>query len=441
MKRLGTGPSDGIQGFGKTAIVHVEPDLSGYAEQVATVAGDPSTVPAAVASSGVAEVAAFPNTFQGFNWALLHLRDLYAPNVQLAFHVSPWATGTDVGSSHDPSLDAQAIGSVAGGFAAAAGVSTPGPSTSTYDLLFTDVLDRDAGLYSYAYSNPDRWWDRLNGTFPNFARWEQWIAGVVQATASKPLMVWQIPVGNQYFQSENNTDGHYQDNRVEYFFSHLDELRQVGIVGLLFGGGGVGSTSFTDAHGDGVTNPPAICTSDGLSSGQICNNHSSSVADDDGGFLRMSAQQYYANPIPLDASSTTPIVPTAPASARAQLASPPLQIDLGATALRPTTVIPGQKVSVAQDTITSADGTIQLDIELYDSSGAQVFQKVVPNQPVLVGFIGSASTDFTVPDDLEPGTYTLKVAAFSGDGSNVYASRDSAARLIVISAPAVPDDE
>src|SRR5947209_3317634 len=33
MQRLGSGTYGGIAGFGKTAIVHVEPDLSGYAEQ------------------------------------------------------------------------------------------------------------------------------------------------------------------------------------------------------------------------------------------------------------------------------------------------------------------------------------------------------------------------------------------------------------------------
>ena len=38
----------------------------------------------------------------------------------------------------------------------------------------------------------------------------------------------------------------------------------------------------------------SFCTSDGLSSGQICNNHTSTVSDDDGGYMRMEGQQYYA---------------------------------------------------------------------------------------------------------------------------------------------------
>jgi hypothetical protein len=41
------------------------------------------------------------NTFRGFMLALQHLRDVYAPNVLLAFHVSDWAAGQDVGSSRN----------------------------------------------------------------------------------------------------------------------------------------------------------------------------------------------------------------------------------------------------------------------------------------------------------------------------------------------------
>ena len=103
MQRLGPGTYNSIAGYGKTAIVHVEPDLSGYAMQAVldnnghcysycTAQGNnPAYLTAAVQNTGVSQVAAYPNTYQGFNWALLHLRDLYAPNVLLAFHISGWA--------------------------------------------------------------------------------------------------------------------------------------------------------------------------------------------------------------------------------------------------------------------------------------------------------------------------------------------------------------
>jgi len=318
MKRLGSGTYDGGAGFGKTAIVHVEPDLSGFAEQAVLdnskcygycggQGNNPALLHAAVANSGDGDVAGYPDTYQGFNGALLHLRDLYAPNVRLAVHVSNWATIKDIGSSTDPTLDANALGQEAGSFAAQSGA---------YDLIFNDVADRDAGYYKYVYNNPNAWWDKLNVTFPNFHRWEAYI-GAVHSATGKPVMIWQIPEGNQYFDTENNTNGHYQDNRAEYFFGHMDELARAGVIGLLFGAGNGGSTVNTDGMNDGVTNPPSLCTSDGVSSGQVCDTHTSTVSDDDGGYLRMAGQQYYASgDYSLTGSSpatatNTPVPPTA----------------------------------------------------------------------------------------------------------------------------------
>jgi len=56
---------------------------------------------------------------------------------------------------------------------------------SEYDLLFNDVLDRDAGYYQYVYGDASHWWDRLNVSFPNFHRWESYL-GAVSSTV-KPL--------------------------------------------------------------------------------------------------------------------------------------------------------------------------------------------------------------------------------------------------------------
>ena len=163
--------------------------------------------------------------------------------------------------------------------------------------MTNDVLDRDAGYYKDVYGQ-NRWWDRLNVTFPNFHRWEDYVAAFT-AASGRPAMIWQIPLGNQYFQTENNTDGHYQDNRAEYFFAHPQELVDVGVIALLFGRGNGGSTTYTDDKGDGITNPASFCTTDGVSSGQICNDHVSAVSDDDGGYLRMAADAYYQAPVHL----------------------------------------------------------------------------------------------------------------------------------------------
>lgn len=309
MQRLGAATADGIAGYGGTAVVHVEPDLSGYAEQAVQTPGncygyclgvgnDPSLLHASVASSGDPDVAGYADTYQGFNLALLHLRDRYAPNVKLAFHVSNWSTGRDIGSDPDPTLDGAGQGNLAGAFAAASGVRSAPAGTSTYDLVFNDVDDRDAGYYQYVLGRANAFWDRLNVTVPDFTRWEQFL-GAVTATTQRHAVVWQVPLGNQWSRSENNSAGHYQDNRVEYFFAHPIELRSAGVIAVLFGRGNAGSTTNTDAQADGVTNPAQICTSDGLSSGTVCNTHVATVSDDDGGYLRTAAGQYYAAPLPI----------------------------------------------------------------------------------------------------------------------------------------------
>ena len=68
----------------------------------------------------------------------------------------------------------------------------------------------------------------------------------------------------------------------------------MGIVGLLFGRGNEGSTTHHDNGRDGITNPQPLCTSDGLSSGQLCAVRESAFPDDDGGYLRLAAAGYFA---------------------------------------------------------------------------------------------------------------------------------------------------
>jgi hypothetical protein len=48
-----------------------------------------------------------------------------------------------------------------------------------------------------------------------------------------------------------------------------------------------------------VSNPSQTCTRDGTSGKQRCSSHRSTVADDDGGYLRMAARDYYRSPVGL----------------------------------------------------------------------------------------------------------------------------------------------
>lgn len=310
MKRLGPHSYGGVQGFGHDVIVHVEPDLSGYAELAVRdpqnhcfgfcvhAGNDPSLLHVAVAASQYPPLHGYPNTYRGFNLALLRIRDVYAPNVRLAFHVSDWATGTDVNSATSPQIDATRLGTLAGQFAARAGVRQIARGTSTYDLIFNDVSNKDAAYYTNVLGKP-RFWDQANRTFPDFHRWESYVSAASTA-AGRPVIVWQIPIGNQLLRSENNTVGHYQDNRVQYFLSHVRELARAHVVGLLFGAATAQATSNVDTQADGVTNPPIVCNSDGWSTGRIvCTSQVATVADDDGGYLRARARAYYRAPLAL----------------------------------------------------------------------------------------------------------------------------------------------
>lgn len=281
---------DKARAFGKPVIVHIEPDLAGYMQQrVLDSTNSAANIPAAVAASGHADAAGLPDTFQGFNWALLRMRDRYAPNVLLAAHVSAWSTRIDIGSSSDPNLNMAQITAKTTAFLASAGINTAPAGVSSYDLLFFDPLDRDAAYYQYVYGDGGaRWWDTTNQRFPNFARYHSYIKGVTAGT-SRRAMLWQVPIGNTIMRSENNTAGHYQDNRVQYWLGgypqdgHLQALADAGVVALLFGAGAGQQSSYDDSTGDGVTNPAPINGNTGVAS----------VSDDDGGYLRSVAARYY----------------------------------------------------------------------------------------------------------------------------------------------------
>ena len=120
--------------YGRPVIVHVEPDMWAYMEQ--SYGTNAAAAPVSVASSGFGEVAGFDDNASGFAKALVHLRDAYAPNVVLAWHVSAWATGVDLKLND---ADPYAIAGEISSFYRSLG--------APFDLLFFDPSDRDAGFY------------------------------------------------------------------------------------------------------------------------------------------------------------------------------------------------------------------------------------------------------------------------------------------------------
>ena len=289
------------QAYGRQVIVHVEPDLWGYLEQRAGPGGSPASLAAQVGSSGFADVAGIPDTAQGFAWALLKLRDKYAPAVALGIHASLWASGPDLATDTRTSVDPNQVADATAAFLNASGVAN-NPYGSTFDLVFNDVADHDAAWYG----DNSHWWDRNDVTVPNFARWLTFMTRM-RADTNRPLVVWQVPVGNQYFLTMNNTNGHFQDNRAEYFLSHTGALASAGIQAVLFGSGNANQTTYTDAMADGITNNNGTPTSGFQCS--ACNTHVSQYADDDGGYLRIFVGRYYQPAAPPAPGAYHPMTP------------------------------------------------------------------------------------------------------------------------------------
>lgn len=272
---------------GTMVVLHVEPDMWGYMQQRAT-ADNAASVPVKVAATGTAELTGLPDTAVGFAQAVKRLRDQYAPNVVLAYHLSIWGTNNDIiyGNYTDAQVDALAARSAA--FYASLGTN--------FDIAFVDQLDRDAGFKQVIDGNPDAWYDAAD-----YARTVRYYGDFVAAT-QKRLVVWQIPYGNTKMRAMNNTWNHYQDNHAEWLLdeparTHLAAYVNAGVVAFMFGGGASGTTCACDAAGDGVTNPAPING----------NTLASLNADDDGGFFRQKAAAYYAaGAMPLTGPIPTP---------------------------------------------------------------------------------------------------------------------------------------
>ena len=214
-----------------------------------------------------------PDTMAGLAQAVVRLRDRYAPNVLLGWHLSVWGTKVDIALSNPSNAVLDALAARSAAFYASLG--------ARFDLTFSDPSDRDAGFKQKIYGDGGAsWW-----TPGDFARDARFLAGFSRA-AGQRIALWQIPLGNTLMRAMDNTWGHFQDNRVQWLLGdrrHLKAFRRAGVIALLFGGGADGTTCACDARHDGVTNPAPVNG----------NRRRSSSADDDGGYFRRLVRAYY----------------------------------------------------------------------------------------------------------------------------------------------------
>lgn len=262
-------------------VLHVEPDLWGFLHQ--RIAGDDAAdVPIVVGSAGLPELADLPDDLRGFAQAVVRLRDGYAPNVLLGYHVSAWGAGTDpfLSNSSDATVDDLARREAV--FYRSLGAD--------FDLVFAEFSDRDSGFRHQVYGDKGRsWWDA-----DDFNRHLRFLSRITDLT-EKRIVLWQIPYGNTRMRVMNNTWNHFQDNRVEWLLddgdrAHLREYLNAGVIAFLFGRGADGATDASDASNDGMADPPPVNG----------NDRPSLNADDDGGYFAERAAAYYRDgPLPL----------------------------------------------------------------------------------------------------------------------------------------------
>ena len=376
--------------YSQTIIVDIEPDLWGYIQQ-ASSGDDGASVPAAVASSGDADVAGLPNNADGFARAFIKLRDKYAPNVLLGYELSMWGTMTDPITQNTPLANIDALAARSAAFQRSLGAA--------FDVVFTDPADRDAAFDQIVNGDGGvSWWDDTD-----YARFDRYVSGFVSGVGLR-MVLWQIPLGNTKMRAMNNIWGHYQDNHVQRWFddataTHLAATVNSGVIAMLFGGGADGTTSATDARHDGVTNPSPING----------NSLVSYNADDDGGYCRHQVNAYYAAgamPLPGSTFATSATV--------------------GSGAILQT-----QSQSITSTAVSTEPTTVLVDVQLFGPTGSLVTHWAHDNVALTAGNAQSFTDHWSAGSSPIAGTYTVKIAIEPAGGGSQLDFNSSAARFTV----------
>jgi len=371
-------------------VLHVEPDLWGYIEQATGTADDASLVPASVASSGDAALGDLPTTAAGFARAIVRLRDQLAPNVILAYHLSVWGTNVDISYSNSSDAQVDALAARAAAFYQSLGAS--------FDIAFTDIGDRDADFKKLVYGDGGAaWWDDAD-----FARYARFVAGFVAGTG-KRVVVWQIPLGNTRMKAMDDTWGHYQDNRVEWFLddpsgTHLAMWRDAGAVALLYGGGADGTTCACDAQGDGVTNPSPINGNLGASLS----------ADDDGGYFAARSAAYYA---------AGPLSLVGGAGGGGAGGTPPSAHWTTSASARPTSLARRHTVTITAHVRVTIATRAVVRIDIYDPGGHLAHRWTAAVRTYAAGTTVTLRSSWSIGATRRLGTYVVKVRVYRSTGT------------------------
>lgn len=265
-----------LRDAGGPSVVHIEPDLWGYAQQ--RHGDDAAHTPAVVGSTGLPDLEGLPDDLTGVARAVVRLRNRIAPGVVLGYGLSIWGTDKDIAISNEPDHVVDDL--------AQRSVRFYRSLQAPFDTVFGEFNDRTSGYAQLRSGLPadQAWWDRAD-----FARHLRFMGHVHNGTR-KPLVMWQIPLGNTVMRSSDNTTRHYQDNRVQWLldpahqYRKLRAYRDAGVVALLFGPGQGDDTHADDDAKDGITNPRPVAGTG--------NTRRAKSADDDGGYFKARARAY-----------------------------------------------------------------------------------------------------------------------------------------------------
>ena len=206
------------------AIVHVEPDLWGYAQKRGD---DPSAVPMLVGSL-VSECSDLPANVSGMARCIVRLSRAIAPKVVIGLSASSFGAYTN--GESDPKRIGAYLKKLGAGEA---------------DIMVVETLDRDAGCFELGVDPLCKragkfYWDESNVAHPSFHDHLAW-AKTIRHVVGRPLLWWQMPLG-----APGNSAGtarRYRDNRVRYLFAHPDEFAGAGGIGAVFGTGAPNQTT------------------------------------------------------------------------------------------------------------------------------------------------------------------------------------------------------
>ena len=223
------------------ALVHIEPDFWGYAQHAGA---DPHALSVPVKTANATDCAGQENSIAGLGRCMIAMVRRYAPSATVGLHASAWASGVDVSMNTNSQFDVAAEGTKVGAFLAECGPDA--------DVVVADIADRDA-------ADSGGRWMKTDDTLPSIRQvleFEQAVA----ARIGKPIVWWQVPVGNM---SLPNAAKQWKDNRLDWFLDNVGEVAQRGAVGVAFGGGQASSTTPDSDGGHLFTRAAAYGTAGG----------------------------------------------------------------------------------------------------------------------------------------------------------------------------------